>query len=77
MNYTDFDLDTYNSLKTIPECNTVLYFRAGADGADDFFYAKGDLENMAETLAGLMDKSADLEWMVLTAANIFTDEKED
>ena len=78
MNYTDFDLDTYNSLKTLPECNSVLYFRSGAEGDwDDFFYATGDLERMAETLAGLMDKNADLEWMVLTAANIFVDEKED
>ena len=77
MNYVDFDLDLYNTVKSLPECNSVLYFRSGAeDDSEDFFYAKGDLENMAATLAGLMAKNVELEWMILTAANDFKDEND-
>ncbi len=74
MNYVDFDLDLYNTVKALPECNSVLYFRSGAeDDSEDFFYAKGNLEDMAETLAGLMDKNEDLEYMIKLAIKDFVD----
>ena len=71
MNYTDLDLDVYNMVKDLPEENIVFYFRAGVDNVDDFFYAKGNLQDMGGTLAKLMEQNEDLELMVVHAVNEF------
>lgn len=71
MNYTDFDLDTYNRLKDLPEDNAVLYFRAGVEGVDDFFYAKGVIADLGEVLGELMKQNEDLEMVVVEAVKHF------
>ena len=73
MNYTNLDLDVYGLIKDLPEENSVFYFRAGVEGQKDFFYAKGNLGELGEVLAGLMKQNEDLEQMVFHAIDIFTE----
>ena len=73
----DKDLDIYNIAKTIPEDQTVFYFRSGDDNWDDFVYAKGDIADMGEVLAHLMGLDENLEHMIAHACLAFQNENSD
>lgn len=67
----DIDLDIAALVAKIPEDNVIFYFRAGDKEAQDFLYAKGDLMEMGETLANLMQQNPQLEQMIAHACLCF------
>ena len=71
MNTNDIDLDISSLLKGIPDTNVVFYFRAYDDNAEDFFYANGNMMDMGEVLAALMEQYEDIEQMVAHACLTF------
>ena len=71
MDTLDLNLDMMNLLQDLPEDKAVFYFLVGAEEERDFLYAKGDLDIMAEALAGLMRENEQIEQMVRHAITEF------
>ena len=71
MNIVDLNLDMINLVKDLPEDCAIFYFLVGNKEDQDFLYAKGDVESMAEALTNLMSEHEDIEWIVKTALNDF------
>ena len=76
MNIVDLNLDMINLVKDIGEDCAVFYFLVGSEEERDFLYAKGDLDIMAEALAGLMRENEQIEQMVRHAITEFQDEED-
>ena len=71
MNLIDLNLDMINLVKDVPEDCAVFYFLVGEGEEQDFLYAKGNLDTMAEALTNLMGQHEDIEWVVKTAVKDF------
>ena len=67
MNVSDIDLDISSLTDGIPEDNVVFYFRGGDGEAPDMILAKGNLMQMGEVLAAIMEQNPQLEQMVAHA----------
>jgi len=71
----NIDLDVCDLIQNIGLGDEiVLYLRGGSDEIEDFFFFKGNLEYGAEGLANLMKQSGDLQWMIVEALKIFSEE---
>ena len=75
MDIVDIDLDIGLLLEEVPEDQVAFYFRASIDDQKDFAYAKGDLEDMADALAGIMGESEQLANMVMAASSKYLEDE--
>jgi len=73
----DIDLDISSLLEKVPEDHVAFYFRSSEYDIKDFCYCKGDLEQMAQSLADIMCQNEQIANMVLAAGAYYYDVPEE